>query len=118
MILLLALWLGLIAGFLDLGLVIVRRRIDGEFYRLGGHFVWIIPACVAALMLVPGTMLALVARLRRGAVRPGLAVGLLGFLGFVDLSAGLPLNVWASLLIWGGSPSRPPGWLARARAGC
>src|SRR5262249_5758756 len=101
-ILVLALWLGLIAGFLDLGLVIVKRRVDRCFYRLGGHFVWIIPAGVAVLVLIPGTVLALVARLRRGAVRPGLAVGLLGFFAFVDLSAGLPLHAWASLLISAG----------------
>ena len=101
-ILLLALWLGLIAGFLDLGLVIIKRRIDGDFYRLGGDFVWIIPAGVAVLVLIPGMVLALVARLWRRAVRRGLAVGLLGFVGLVDLGAGLPLNVWAALLISGG----------------
>ena len=38
-ILLLATWIGLIAGFLDLGLMVVNRRlIDGDFYRLGDAF--------------------------------------------------------------------------------
>ena len=35
-ILMLAAWIGLIAGFLDLGLMAIKRRvIDGDFYRLG-----------------------------------------------------------------------------------
>jgi hypothetical protein len=35
-VLLLALWVGLIAGFLDLGLLFVNKRvIDRDFYRLG-----------------------------------------------------------------------------------
>jgi hypothetical protein len=46
-ILLLALWLGLIAGFLHLGILVVRRWIDGDFSRLGSDFVWMIPAGAA-----------------------------------------------------------------------
>ena len=54
------------------------------------------------LVLVPGIVLALVARLRRGGVRLGIAVGLLSFIGFLDVCARLPLELWASLLLSGG----------------
>src|SRR4051794_7797614 len=102
-ILLLATWVGLVAGWLDLGLMVVERRlIHGDFYRLGGHFVWLIPLGVAVLMLVPGMLIALVARLRRGGVRTGMAVGLLAFVGFLDVCARLPLELWSSLVFCAG----------------
>src|SRR5262249_59369734 len=94
-ILLLATWVGLVAGWLDLGLMVVNRRlIHGDFYRLGEHFVWLIPLGVAMLVLVPGVMLAMVARLRRRGVRTAVAVGLLSFAGSLDVCARLPLEVW------------------------
>jgi arylsulfatase A-like enzyme len=102
-VLVVSVWIGLVAGFLDLGLMVMRRRlIDGDFYRLGEHFGWIIPAGVAALVLVPGMVLALIARLRRGGVRPGAAVGLLSLVGSLDLCARLPVESWAALLLSGG----------------
>jgi arylsulfatase A-like enzyme len=102
-ILLLATWVGLVAGWLDLGLMVVNRRlIHRDFYRLGEHFVWLIPLGVAVVVLLPGMVLALIARSRRGGVRPGMAVGLLSFVGFLDVCARLPLELWASLLLSGG----------------
>ena len=75
-VLLLAAWIGLIAGFLDLGLLVVNRRlIDRDFYRLGGDFAWIIPAGVTILVLVPAIVLALIARMRGRAVRLGAGRG-------------------------------------------
>jgi arylsulfatase A-like enzyme len=102
-VLLLAGWIGLIAGFLDLTFMVVNRHLlEGDFYRLGEHFVWLIPAGVAGLLLVPGTLLALIAWSRRRGVRPGLAIGLLTFVGLLDLCARLPLHIWAALLLcWG-----------------
>src|SRR5262249_30631527 len=103
MVLLLATWVGLVAGWLDLGLMVVDRRlIHGDFYRLGGHFGWLIRLGVAVLVLVPGMVIALIAGLRRGGVRPGTAVGLLAFVGFLDVCARLPLALWASLLLCAG----------------
>jgi hypothetical protein len=102
-VLLLAIWIGLTAGFLDLGGLVVRKcLIDGEFYRLGHGFPWIIPTGVATLVLVPGVALALVARLRRRGVPLGIAVGLPAFVGFLDLTAMLPLELWSSLLLSAG----------------
>ncbi len=102
-VLLLAVWIGLIAGFLDLSLLVVNKRvIQRDFYRLGGDFTWIIPTGVTILVLAPGIVIALIARTRRRGVRMGVAVGVLSFFGFLDMSARLPLEPWASLLICGG----------------
>ncbi len=102
-ILLVAIWIGLTAGYLDLGLMILRKRLSGDaFHRLGDHFSWLIPTGVLVLVLVPGTALALFACLRRRTVNLGPAVGLLLFLGFLDVCARLPLELWASLLLSGG----------------
>src|SRR6185312_10899552 len=61
-ILLLAAGIGLVAGWLDLAMLVVKKRlIDGDFYRLGEHFVWLVPAGVAVLVLGPGIGLALLA---------------------------------------------------------
>ena len=90
-------------GFLDLGLMILKKRlIDHDFYRLGDDFRWIIPAGVAALLLLPGVAIALSVRLRRTALSVGTAVWLLSFVAFLDLSARLPLAFWSSLLLSGG----------------
>src|SRR3954468_421041 len=77
MVLQLAVWIGLATGFLDLGLVILKRHlIDDDFYRLGHGFPWIIPTGVAALVVLPGAALALIAGLRRGGISLAIAVGL------------------------------------------
>src|SRR5262249_23722784 len=98
-----AAWIGLVAGYLDLGILVVKKRLlDHDFFRLGDDFVWITPAGVTALVLLPGAVIALAARMRRAGVSVGVAVGLLSFVGFLDLSARLPLAFWASLLLCGG----------------
>ena len=102
-ILLLATWVGLTSGWLDLGLTIMMRRlIHRDFYRLGEHFVWLTPLGVTVMVFLPGIVLALYARLRRRGLRMGIAVGLLTFIGFLDVCARLPFEVWASLLLSGG----------------
>jgi arylsulfatase A-like enzyme len=102
-ILAVATWIGLIAGFLDLGLlVIIRGLINQDFYRLGGDFLWIIPAGVTTLVIVPAIVLALYARMRGKSVRLGTAVGLLSFVGFLDVTARSPLDAWAALLLCAG----------------
>jgi arylsulfatase A-like enzyme len=106
-ILLVAAWIGLVGGFLDLGhvglLIFKQRLIDGDrLVRLGGHFGWIIPAGVAALVLLPGLALAFIALFRRAALPLALVVGVLSFVGFLEISARLPLAFWSSLLLCGG----------------
>jgi arylsulfatase A-like enzyme len=118
-LLLVSAWVGLTAGFLDLGFMIVKRRlIDGEeFDRLGEGFPWIIPLGVAALVLLPGVMLALVARLRASRVPLGLAVVLFSFVGFLDLCALLPLDLWASLILSAGLAIQAARLVGRRRGG-
>ena len=102
-VLLLAAWIGLAAGFLDVGLMILKNRlVDGDFYRIGADFFWLIPAGVTTLLLLPGTALALVLRFRRAGLTLGVVTGLLSFVGFLDLSARLPLAPWSALLLTGG----------------
>ena len=103
LILVLSVWIGLVAGFLDLGAMVLKSRLTGMgFYHLGSHFVWIIPLGVAVLVLLPGMALALIARLRRGAVPLGLAVGLLSLVGFLEISGRVPLALWSILLLCAG----------------
>jgi arylsulfatase A-like enzyme len=102
-VLVLAAWLGLVAGFLDVGILVLNRRlIKGDFYRVGGDFPWIIPAGVTILVLVPAMLIVVIARVRGRPVRLGVAVAILSFVGFFDMSARLPLDLWASLLLCGG----------------
>jgi len=102
-ILLLAAWVGLIAGFLDLSLMVINRRlINEDFYRMGGDFAWLIPTGVTILVVVPAIVLVLIARICGGSVRLEAAVGLLSFVGFLDMSARLPVAMWAALLLSGG----------------
>jgi arylsulfatase A-like enzyme len=113
-ILLVAAWIGLTAGFLDLGLMVLKKRMtDDGFYRLGDDFPWAIPTTVGVLVLLPGMALALVAGLRRRALPLGAVVGPLSFVGFLDVCARLPLELWASLLLSGGLAVQS-GWLAGA----
>ena len=60
-------------------------------------------------------MLVLIARIRGRAVRLGLAVGLLSFVGFLDMSARLPLDLWASLLLCGGLATQSARLVVRHR---
>ena len=102
-ILLVAIWIGLAAGFLDLALLIMRKRLFTiDFYRLGEHFWWIIPAGVGLVVLVPGTAFAAIAVARRGRVALGPVVGILSFVGFLDVCSRLPLEIWAALLLSAG----------------
>ena len=102
-ILLFAVWIGLSAGLLDLGLFVAKKRlIDDDFYRLGDGFPWIIPAGVASLVLLASAPVALVARMRKRGVPLWIAAAMPSFVGFLDLCAKLPLALWASLLLSGG----------------
>ncbi len=91
MVLLLAVWVGLIAGFLDLGVMIANAHLDRRaFYRLGSNFAWIIPVGVTALVLAPALVIALFAKARKKSVSVGAAEGVLFFVGLLDVCAGCP----------------------------
>ena len=87
-VILIGTWIGLIAGFGDVGcLAISRRLIFPDFYHLGADFPWMIPSGVMVMVLVPALLIALFARIR-GSVRLGVPVLLLSLVGFLDLCAG------------------------------
>ena len=114
-ILLVAIWIGLTAGFLDLGLMILKKRLTGDaFLRLGDHFRWIIPVGVGVLVLLPGTALALMAWLRRREGPSGAVVGLLSFVGFLDLCRGCPWSSGRRCCSREGLACKPSGGSARA----
>jgi arylsulfatase A-like enzyme len=127
-LLLVSVWVGLTAGFLDLGFMILKKHLidGGGFYHLGVGFPWIIPAGVAGLVLLPGAALALVARLRATRLPLALAVALLSFVAALNLCALLPLEAWSSLLLSGGVAvqaarlvrRRPGGFLRCVRLTC
>jgi arylsulfatase A-like enzyme len=102
-ILLLAVWIGLAAGFLDVTILVTKKRlIENDFIRVGADFPWVIPIGVATLVLLPGLVLALRARRRRGRASLGRAVWLLSIVGFLDVSAKLPLDFVSSVLLSAG----------------
>jgi arylsulfatase A-like enzyme len=116
-ILLVALWIGLVAGFLDLGLMVLKNRLTHDaFYRLGEHFAWIIPAAVAVLILLPGAALGVLACLNRGRLSLAKVVGLLSFIGFLDACSRLPLAFWSSLLFSSGLAVQSAWMVASHRA--
>ncbi len=101
-VLLIGTWIGLIAGLCDLCLLVLNTKyIRRDFYRLGGDFPWIVPSAVAILVLVPAALLAVRARIR-GPVPLAVPVGLLSFIGFLELSCRLRLVIWAALIVSAG----------------
>ncbi len=111
-ILLLAVWIGLAAGFLDLGFFVLKKRvIEHEYFcRLGDGYPWIIPTGVAALVLLPAAALALFAWLRGAVVPLSIAVALPSFVGFLDVCALCPWSCGRHCSCPEGSPSSLPGW--------
>ena len=114
-VLLVAIWIGLNAGWLDLALLIVKKKVfTVDFFRLAGHFLWIIPAGVGMLVTVPGMAFAVLALVRGGRVKLGFAVGFLSFIASLDVCARLPIEFWAGLLLSGGIAIQL-AWLADNR---
>ncbi len=62
------LWFGLLAGWLELGLVVAQRAIDPhlsiDMLRTNLHFVWMVPVSDLSIFGVVGFVLALLARFR------------------------------------------------------
>jgi arylsulfatase A-like enzyme len=105
------LWFGLVAGWLELGLVLARTAVNPylsiDALRTNRHFVWMIPVSDALIFGIVGLLIALLATIRPGLARwttlrlpLGLAVltllltveGLHAMAG-VSLACGLALNI-------------------------
>ncbi len=67
---LMTLWFGLVAGWLDLGMVLAQRAIDlhvsDAMVRTNQHFVWMVPVSDVLIFGVVGLAIVLLAWFRRG----------------------------------------------------
>jgi arylsulfatase A-like enzyme len=109
------LWFGLLAGWLELGLVLatwaVNPHVSMDRLRTNQHFVWMIPVADALLFGVVALAIALLARFRAGPARwvaPRLATGLC-FLTLLLTIEGM--YVIASVVLSCGLASRIGPWL-------
>src|SRR3954447_13840204 len=70
--LVLAAWFGLVGGYLDLGMIVLKRDVFHAtlYYEQGRHFRWVVPVATLAVMMVPGLLVAGANRLRPGLVSP------------------------------------------------
>ena len=68
--LILAGWFGLVGGYLDLGMIFLKRDLFHVtlYYELGRHFCWMVPVAHLAVMLVLGLWIAGVNWLRKGLI--------------------------------------------------
>ncbi|WP_165225572.1 sulfatase [Aquisphaera insulae] len=113
-ILLLAASIGLLAGWVDLGLMLLNSRvIQRDFDRLGGDFPWLIPSGVTALLLAVGMVLAGLALVRRRRLSARAVVGILVLVASLNACARLPLELWASLLLSAGVAVQLGRWAGR-----
>ncbi|MGP0063555.1 MAG: sulfatase-like hydrolase/transferase [Isosphaeraceae bacterium] len=68
--LILAAWFGLLGGYLDLGMIYLKRDVFHAtlYYEQGRHFRWVVPVANLAVLMVPGLLIAVANRLRPGLV--------------------------------------------------
>jgi arylsulfatase A-like enzyme len=109
--LVLAAWFGLVGGYLDLGLIFVKRDMfhASLYYEQGRNFRWVVPVANLAVMMIPGLLVAGVNRIRPGLVSLRSAVWLFATLAIWGPLLRAPLYGVASLLIAGGAAR----WLSR-----
>jgi|SRR5579864_48254 len=67
-VLVLAAWFGLVGGYLDLGMIFLKKDIfhASLYYEQGRHFLWTVPVANLAVMMLPGLLAAGVNWLRPG----------------------------------------------------
>jgi arylsulfatase A-like enzyme len=107
---LLAIAIGLCGGFLDVVLMILRRSFwsDVRHIESGRDFVWSVPVVHAALLLIPGALLAAVSRLLPGRVSLRVGSWLLATLALWSALLRAPLYGAATLILAAGL-TRPIG---------
>ena len=57
-LLLVSAWCGLVAGLLEVGTIVLRKRMfdSDQFYRMSRHFVWLIPLSNLSVFLIAGLL--------------------------------------------------------------
>ena len=58
-LLVLCAWCGLVSGLLEVGVVLLRKHVitSDQFYRMSGHFVWMVPLINLGIVLAVGLVL-------------------------------------------------------------
>jgi arylsulfatase A-like enzyme len=100
----LAAWFGLVAGYLDLGGIILLKHglHTSPHYKLGRFFPWTVPVANLAILTVPGLLVAAFNRLRPGLVPVRAAAWLFATLAIWGPLLDVHLSGTASLLLAAG----------------
>ena len=103
-VILLALSFGLCAGYIDLGIMILKKYCwDKEGYiRTGRDFLWTVPVGHAALLMIPGLVVAAVNRVRPKLISLPFVVWLFTTLAVSAAMLRLPLYIAGNLLLAAG----------------
>jgi arylsulfatase A-like enzyme len=99
--LLLAAWFGLMAGYVELAGILLKRDVlhASVYYKQGWFFPWAVPLADLVILMIPGALVAGLNRLRPGTVSVRLAAWLLATLGLWGALLNLPLKGAASLVL-------------------
>ena len=115
------LWFGLLAGWLELGLVLAQRAVNPhisiDMLRTNRHFVWMIPVSDALIFGVVGLSIALLARFRPGLARWGALRLPIAMVFFTLLLTIEGLYAIAGMILACGLASIIGPWLERGAVG-
>jgi arylsulfatase A-like enzyme len=111
--LVLATWFGIVAGYLDLATILVKRDLfhASLYYELSKDFRWVVPVANLVVMMVPGVVLALICWLRPGALGWRTACWLFATLALWGPLFRAPLYRLATLLLAAGAARTMSRWL-------
>lgn len=109
----LAISMGLCAGFLDLAVIVVKKTCWNKerSFRAAKDFPWTVPTAHAALMAVAGSAVAVVNWRRRGRVSVHAAVWLFSTIAIWNGLLRAPVEAWASLALAAGLGLWIPDWV-------
>ncbi|MHB1560940.1 MAG: sulfatase [Isosphaeraceae bacterium] len=101
---LLAIALGLCGGYLDVGFIVLKRFLLNPegYYRSPRDFPWTVPLGHAALLVIPGLLIALASWLSRGRMSVFAGVWLMATLAMWSALLRLPIHAAGSLLLAAG----------------
>lgn len=102
--LVLAVWFGLIGGFLELFALLLAKHVlhTIEYTKQGRFFPWAVVVANLAIMLVPGVVMAGINRLRPGLVPLRLATWIFATLMLWAPLLNMPVTGWTALLLGAG----------------
>jgi arylsulfatase A-like enzyme len=116
--LVLAAWFGLVGGYLDIGMILLRRDIFGAtlHYEQSRDFWWAVPLANLAVVMAPGLLVAGLNELRPGLISTRTAAWLCATLALWGPLLRAPLYGWATLLLAFGVARWISGKVRRGRA--